>query len=237
MLDSLSDVDSFISAGKHIVFFSHQWTSFSLPDPSNNQYNVMCSALKKLANQQGWDESLNDVFLWIDYSCIPQANPSTQNLAIRSLAAYASSATWFIIVAPDTPHADLDDKCDLSTYQLRMWCRAEQVCHSMRNGTEGMFISTSSEGLVPVKNDHFTESLRVFDGQLTCCRLEHKGMGACDRQSLVIPLLGLYGELFRAAHGGIKEGNADALASVAAFLGEIEKNQVSRLRVLFAIWT
>lgn len=132
VLDSLSDVDAFISAGKHIVFFSHQWTSFTLPDPSNNQYDVMCTALKELAKQNGWDESLRDVFAWIDYSCIPQANPSTQNLAIRSLAAYASSATYFIIIAPDTPHSDLDDVCDLHTYQRRMWCRAEQVCHSMR---------------------------------------------------------------------------------------------------------
>jgi hypothetical protein len=225
VLDSLGDVDAFISAAKHIVFFSHQWTSFTLPDPSNNQYKVMVTSLKKLARDQGWDESLKDVFAWIDYSCIPQANPSTQNLAIRSLAAYASSATYFIIVAPNTPHADLDDTCDLDTYQRRMWCRAEQVCHSMRNGTEGMFIATSDDRLVPVKNEHFTESLRVFDGELTCCRLEHKGMGACDRQSLVIPLLGLYGELFRAAHDGIKGSNADSLASVAAFLGEIEKNQ------------
>ena len=225
VLDSLSDVDAFISVGKHIVFFSHQWTSFSLPDPSNNQYNVMCTALKKLAKQQGWDENLKDVFAWIDYSCIPQANPSTQNLAIRSLAAYASSATYFVIIPPDTPHADLDDTCNLNTYQLRMWCRAEQVCHSMRNGTEGTFVAVSKEDLVPVKNSHFTESLRVFDSQLTCCRLEHKGVGACDRQSLVIPLLGLYGELFRAAHDGIKGGNVDSLASVAAFLDAIEKNQ------------
>lgn len=225
VLDSLSDVDAFIAAGKHIVFFSHQWTSFTLPDPSNNQYNVMKDALKQLAKQNGWDESLRDVFTWIDYSCIPQANPSTQNLAIRSLAAYASSATYFVIVAPDTPHADLDDICDLETYQRRMWCRAEQVCHSMRNGTEGMYIAVSKDRLVPLKDDHFQESLRVFDGELTCCRLEHKGMGACDRQSLVIPLLGLYGELFRAANDGIKGGNAEALSSVATFLEEIEKHQ------------
>ncbi|KAL3802961.1 hypothetical protein HJC23_011584 [Cyclotella cryptica] len=225
VLDSLSDVDAFIAAGKHIVFFSHQWTSFTFPDPSNNQYNVMRSALDELARQNNWDKSLKDVFAWIDYSCIPQANPSTQNLAIRSLAAYASSATYFIIVAPDTPHADLDDVCDLSSYQRRMWCRAEQVCHSMRNGTQGMYVALSKYKLDRVTSDHFIESLHVFNGELTCCRLEHKGMGACDRQSLVIPLLGLYGELFRAAHDGIKGGNADALSSVAAFLEEIEKHQ------------
>lgn len=226
VLDSLADVDAFIAAGKHVIFFSHQWTSFTVPDPSGHQYKSMCTSMRQLAKQNGWDESLKDVFVWIDYSCIPQANPSTQNLAIRSLAAYASSATYFIICAPDTPHADLDDVCDLATYQKRMWCRAEQVCHSMRNGTEGMYLADGKESLVPVQSDFFTESLHVFNGELTCCRLEHKGMGACDRQSLVIPLLGLYGELFRASHESKdKGGNAEALASVHAFLEEIEKHQ------------
>ena len=226
VLDSLSDVDAFIAAGKHVVFFSHQWTSFTLPDPSGNQYQSMCTALKELAKQNGWNESLQDIFVWVDFSCIPQANPSTQNLAIRSLAAYASSATYFIIIAPETKHADLDDTCDLGTYQRRMWCRAEQVCHSMRNGTEGMYLA-AGEDLAPVKNDFFVESLHVFDRELTCCQLEHKGMASCDRQSLVIPLLGLYGELFRAKHefANSKGGNAEALASVNAFLTEIEKHQ------------
>ena len=226
VLDSLPDVDAFISAGKHVVFFSHQWTSFTLPDPSNQQFTTMCVALKELCKRNGWNENLKDVFVWVDFSCIPQANSSTQNLAIRSLAAYASSATYFIVAAPDTPHADLDDTCDLTTYQRRMWCRAEQVCHSMRNGTQGMYLAVQNDNpLVPVKPDFFRESLHVFDGDLTCCRLEHKGTGACDRQSLVIPLLGLYGELYRAAHDGIKGGNAEALASVEAFLNEIEMHQ------------
>jgi len=225
VLDSLQDVDAFIAAGKHILFFSHQWTSFTVPDPSGTQYEAMCSAVKDLAKRNGWNENLNDVFIWVDYSSIPQANPSTQNLAIRSLAAYASSATYFVIIAPDTPHADLDDTCDLDTYQRRMWCRAEQVCHSMRNGTEGMYLAVDKNSpIVPVESNFFAESLHVFNGELTCCRLEHKGMGACDRQSLVIPLLGLYGELFRASHEA-KDGNAEALQSVNTFLSEIEKHQ------------
>lgn len=229
VLDSLSDVDAFVAAGKHVVFFSHQWTSFTTPDPSGNQYTAMCTSMKKLARQNGWDESCKDVFVWVDYSSIPQANLSTQNLAIRSLAAYASSATYFIIVAPDAPHADLGDTCDLGTYQRRMWCRAEQVCHSMRNGTERMFISTGND-LSPVENDFFIESLHVFNGDLTCCRLEHTGLRACDRQSLVIPLLGLYGELCRMSHEANnpnKKGNVntDSLSSVEVFLHEIEKHQ------------
>jgi len=226
VLDSLPDVDAFVAAGKHVIFFSHQWTSFTAPDPSGHQYIAMCHAAKDLAKQKGWDASLNDVFIWVDYSSIPQVNTSIQNLAVRSLAAYAASATYFVIVAPDAPHAELHDTCDLDTYQKRMWCRAEQLCHSMRNGTEGMYLAVDDASpIVPVESDFFNESLHVFEGELTCCRLEHKGMGACDRQSLVIPFLGLYGVLSRAAHKTVDDGNEDALASVNAFLNEIEENQ------------
>lgn len=94
----------------------------------------MVAALLGLAKTLGWHPSLKNVWVWVDYGCIPQACPSTQSLAIRSLAAYASSATYFVVCAPPVPHADTSDLCTLSTYQMRMWCRAEQVCHSMRNG-------------------------------------------------------------------------------------------------------
>merc|ERR1712157_442179 len=92
----------------------------------------------------------------------------------------------------------------------------------------GMFLATtkpnSTVDVCHVKPDFFRDSLHVFDGELTCCRLEHKGMEACDRQSLVIPFLGLYGVLSRAAHEAT-DGNEDAIASVSTFLEEIEKNQ------------
>lgn len=150
---------------------------FKHPDPEHHQYRCMVDALYELARQNGWNENLNDVYVWVDYSCIPQANASVQNLAIRSLAVYASSATFFVICAPDTKHTDLDDVCDLTTYQRRMWCRAEQVCHSMRNGTGGMFLAQGKPGsfeFSPVGADFFLESLHVFNGDLTCCRFEHK---------------------------------------------------------------
>jgi hypothetical protein len=227
VLDNIGDVDAFIQTGKHVVFFSHQWTGFKHPDPDGHQYQCMVNSLHVLAKRNGWNENLNDVYVWVDFACIPQANASVQNLAIRSLAVYASSATYFVVCAPETKHMDLDDVCDLRTYQRRMWCRAEQVCHSMRNGVGGMFLAKGKPGsfeFKPVEEDFFLESLHVFDGDLTCCRFEHKGMEACDRQSLVVPVLGLYGELLRAAHDGVKEGKAD-VSAVEAFLKEVEKHQ------------
>lgn len=72
VLDNLSDVDAFIQAGKQVVFFSHQWTAFNAPDPNNDQFNAMVGALQVLAERNGWDPSLNDVFVWVDFSCIPR---------------------------------------------------------------------------------------------------------------------------------------------------------------------
>jgi hypothetical protein len=79
----------------------------------------MVDALRELARRNGWNDNLRDVYVWVDYCCIPQANSSVQNLAIRSLAVYASSATYFVICAPETKHTDLDDVCNLATYQRR----------------------------------------------------------------------------------------------------------------------
>jgi len=226
VIDSLAEVDNFMSQGNPVIFFSHQWTSFSQPDPSGSQYRSMVNALQQVAEQNEWDEHMDNIYVWVDFSCIPQTNPCTQNLAIRSLAAYASSAAVFIIVAPPCNHAELNTACDIETYQCRMWCRAEQVCHSMRNGTGRMFIAhDESHTLKPVDDDWFREALRVFDGDLTCCRLEHKGSVACDRQSLVIPILGLYGELYRASLESHKMGDSSVQESVKQFLNEIEKDQ------------
>lgn len=123
-------------------------------------------------------------------------------------------------------HGDLDDEvCNIDTYQTRMWCRAEQVCHTMRNGLDGMYVATGS-GLKAVEPDFFKDSLLVFEGELTCCRLEHKGFHVCDRQALVIPLLGLYGELYRAAYEAKKERKSSVqIESVQNFLHQIETQQ------------
>ena len=43
----------------------------------------------------------------------------------------------------------------------------------------------------------FLEAIRVFDGELTCCRLGHPDGMACDREGLVMPMLGLYAQLFQ----------------------------------------
>lgn len=78
-----------------------------------------------------------------------------------------------------------------------------------RNGTEGMFVSTN-QGLRPLAaNDAILlEALDVFHGELTCCRRGHPNADPCDLEALVLPMLGLYAEIFRDRHGVAAEAYA-----------------------------
>lgn len=96
-----------------------------------------------------------------------------------------------------------------------------------------MQVPKATNAVVPVHDDFFRESLRVFSGELTCCRLCHPNGQKCDRLSLVVPILGLYGELYRASleqgaaigtDGGAKEEEGQS-SSVAEYLSEIERHQ------------
>lgn len=58
-----------------------------------------------------------------------------QKLAIDSLSAYASAAHAFVIVAPPVTHSELAITCDVESYNTRMWCRAENLCHSVHRAS------------------------------------------------------------------------------------------------------
>ena len=137
--------------------------------------------------------------VWVDYCSIPQENQSEQRLAIASLPTFSSSCNYFVVIAPTTMHADiLHYTCDSRTYRKRAWCRAEIMSCWARNGTASMFVNTN-EGLRPLATDDkvLLEALDVFGGDLTCCRLGHEDGRPCDREALVLPMLGLYGEIYK----------------------------------------
>lgn len=99
-------------------------------------------------------------------------------------------------------HADTGIACGAFSYQKRMWCRAEQLCFSISNGVERLWIA-EGKGAPPrpasADADWLNTSLLVFEGECTCCEREHRdGSGAvrtdCDRELLVRPILGLYGQ-------------------------------------------
>ena len=159
------------------------------------------------------------------YLSIPQAGGETTHLAIQSLASYSSLASEFVIVAPPLAHMETLKTCDFATYRRRTWCRAEQLCHLFRNGLDAMWIATSEESVQRLasmrlaesftasadeaatddwkhmsEEDWLSESIRVFQGDLT---------NELDKLSLVMPILGLYAELFAYATGVASAGETD----------------------------
>ena len=80
-----------------------------------------------------------------------------------------------------------------------MWCRAEMVCHALRNGSSKMWLATSAEQCDPLEQCHdaipgeqsvdawLAACLHIFDGDAT---------RPADQLDLVLPVLGLYAELY-----------------------------------------
>ena len=94
-----------------------------------------------------------------------------------------------MIVAPPVKHSDTGVACNLASYNMRMWCRAENLCHILRNGVKNMWVATSERDCAKQEEDlaFIASNLRVMQGEST---LE------ADKGSLVLPILGLYAELY-----------------------------------------
>eukprot|EP00929_Paragymnodinium_shiwhaense_P024884 TRINITY_DN1518_c0_g3_i1.p1 TRINITY_DN1518_c0_g3~~TRINITY_DN1518_c0_g3_i1.p1 ORF type:complete len:1853 (+),score=274.62 TRINITY_DN1518_c0_g3_i1:75-5633(+) len=135
----ISTYTGFHQSGRFAVFFSHQWTGHSKPDPEGKQFQAICDALHALGRRENKDPA--DFYAWVDYFSIPQANLRFQSMAINSLPVYASLLQAFVIVAPNVKHFDTGQPCDMDSYQRRGWCRAEQLCHRARRGSRHMFLA------------------------------------------------------------------------------------------------
>mmetsp|Transcript_50132 Transcript_50132/g.145374 ORF Transcript_50132/g.145374 Transcript_50132/m.145374 type:complete len:298 (+) Transcript_50132:78-971(+) len=209
-LYTINEVEEF-SSKNQVVFISHQWTAFGVPDPSNTQYRAMVMSLETLCTKKSWQEE--NVYIWVDYISIPQRHSGTQRLAINSLTVYSSRVAAFVVVAPTVVHKDLREVCDKATYQCRAWCRAEQLSHLLARGTQNMYLA-ENDVLTPLTSIQgwLEQSTYVFHGDLTCCRRRHEGMLTCDKEFLVTPMLGLWAQLClrvedssRAAEPGMQE--------------------------------
>ena len=97
---------------------------FAHPDPAGVQHATLVAACEKLCAEQGFAEG--DLYVWLDYSCVPQSNRAMQLAAISSLHAYAACSKYFVAVVPPTAHCDTDAACDDGSYAGRGWCRLEQ---------------------------------------------------------------------------------------------------------------
>ena len=78
-----------------------------------------------------------------------------------------------------------------------------------RRGSDNMFAASRDEQGRPTfvqlapdgASKDFLSAVKVFQGELTCCRLGHwGGKACCDREELVTPMLGLYAEMYANRH-------------------------------------
>ena len=72
-----------------------------------------------------------------------------------------------------------------------------------------MYYNTNA-GLKPlvVSDEILHEALDVMSGEFTCCRLGHPHGDPCDREALVLPLLGLYADIYAERNGKHAEAYA-----------------------------
>ena len=85
----------------------------------------MVDASRRLCEIEGVSEDA--LFVWVDFSSIPQKNKFMQRLSISTLGVYASLCKFFVVVAPQALQRDSNVRCDAATYRRRGWCRLEQV--------------------------------------------------------------------------------------------------------------
>jgi len=193
--DDMTGLEAFLKKN-YTIFFSHQWLGWSDPDPSCIQFEVMKSATVKLS---GENSTLEKAYVWFDYGCIPQKARQVQMLAVSSLPAVSSSLHAFVIVAPSATHLNTSEECSVTSYNRRGWCRAEVTAHASRRGFNNMYLATSESDIQLVNDDEYNigDAINIFQGDFTCCRLQHPNHGACDREELLEPMLGLYCDVYK----------------------------------------
>ena len=200
VLDTMEQVEAF-KKHKTVIFLSHQWLGWGIPDPQNVHFRAMCHAVRQVMRRMhlGDNYDLDQVYVWVDYSSIAQEHRGMQMLAVSSLPVYCSVAHAFVAVVPEAEHTNKKVTCDVASYNQRGWCRAEMLSKVCGSGVENMYLLDSVHGqLRPVATESMANiNLHVFEGEFSCCALKHKNCETCDKELLTLPVLGLYSLMLR----------------------------------------
>jgi hypothetical protein len=104
-----------------VLFVSHQWLASDVPDPNNVHYASIIVAARLMAEELGL-ESEDEIYIWLDYTSIPQKCKSALWAAVSSLTAYAALGRYFVICCPPTVHGNSGLAMGGDTYLARGWC-------------------------------------------------------------------------------------------------------------------
>uniref|UniRef100_A0A7S4EWI0 Uncharacterized protein n=4 Tax=Chrysotila carterae TaxID=13221 RepID=A0A7S4EWI0_CHRCT len=107
-----------------------------------------------------------------------------KRMSIDTIALYATSARFFVVVAPPALHCDKGTMCNAVTYSRRGWCRLEQWARLIAGGVGNMFIFDGTELMQFAGIDKWLKSaVHVYDGEFAC---------DSDRVNLVDTVIGLW---------------------------------------------
>lgn len=202
-LDTKELLSGFKRTGGQIVFFSYEWQSWTKLGPSDLQLRWMRNSLKLYAAEAGID--VGNLYVWLDILAIPQCHVGMKSLAVNTLYVYASSTSAFIVIAPEGNHENTGVPSNLETYRSRVWTRVEQVAMFAANGLQKMYIAEEG-GLRKYDMDFIAPSLEVFQANMTCCRRKHEHQDYCDKETVVLPMIGLWFRLLAQQRGiGVTE--------------------------------
>jgi len=112
------------SCGGKVIMVSHQWLSFSAPDPENEHFQALCELLKRfirgdITKVDVWwlhktvlqsktvecnkkaalctnDTVWSEVNLWMDYMSMPQVGPTSSHKALRDAAKAVQSIPAYV---------------------------------------------------------------------------------------------------------------------------------------------
>jgi len=173
------------------IFFSHQWLGWVNPDGRKEQYPLMVAAAEHFAKANG--RPFDEVWIWVDYTSIPQVNDYMKLLAVETLHVYVTLCDVFIIVAPPCLHSGSQERCDSESYFTRGWCRLEQYTRiTAFNGTKDMYLCVEKGDIQQVTDAGLSDALSVINGTFSCCQRGHPKGSLCDKHRVIDTMLGLY---------------------------------------------
>mmetsp|Transcript_3881 Transcript_3881/g.6831 ORF Transcript_3881/g.6831 Transcript_3881/m.6831 type:complete len:655 (-) Transcript_3881:325-2289(-) len=192
-----------------IINISHQWLSHTSPDPDSCHFQTLKRTMERLLN--GEIPFVNDywlhtslfltpsvsmqefiaaeVYIWIDYCCIPQIEETSHAAcdvvdAVRSIPAYMERCSLLLIIAPVSSHKETGKSCNYASWRRRGWCRLEFMTTLLSPRSIHTMVCTGPEATPFLIHPFEAPKLPVGTGDFSCCELGHEINGrrlACDK--------------------------------------------------------
>ena len=155
------------------LFISQAWLSVKNPDRENVKWNLLKSILESMfsgtfvAHASMKYETMLGRFtfsgeaaramttngcVWFDFCSVPQEDLSKMAAAVRSIPAYISNSSMFIVLAPVAMH-ERGMEVDVRTWGGRGWCRMERAVNVLSSDQKPEIVveSPTSKYVVPSK--------------------------------------------------------------------------------------